>query len=293
MRHENMIYEEYREQIEAAEKRLIDAKADQLKGVRGMIEKKHQGFTQNLVQEVFNLWKDDIIEAKQNLASAGQVAELEARLKACAGQQAENAKKVLARCGAATEQGLRDMCWHEWKSFHEEYLKNKELEDAVKAEEKRIAQFMKDHSQNAQGLLSAMSSSTDTGLVSSSFQAWREYYVEEKRINEYAEVMRQQKSTLNSFGDRNKKGAKNAMERAHEHGLTMLYLKVWGAWRLDTRVEQLLRVHGGRIDGKRQQLLGVQQMFRNFAGQLETSIKASAETDRDLSHGVPHKYRKQ
>ena len=50
------------------------------------------------------------------------------------------------------------------------------------------------------------------------------------------------------------------MERAHEHQLTMLYLKVWGAWRLEVRMEKMLRAHQARIEGKRSQLLGVQSM---------------------------------
>lgn len=291
MRHENAIYEEYREAIEAAEQRLIDAKSEQLKGVRGMIEKKHAGLTQSLVGEVFTAWKEDIEEAKQNLAAAGQVAEMEARLKACADQAAENAKKVLARTGLAGEQGMRDMCFHEWKTFHEDYLKNKELEDAVKEEEKRIAEFKKKHSENAQGLLGAMSASTETGLITGVFQAWKEYYLEEKRINEYAEIMNSQNSKMSAFGDKNKKSAKSAMDRAHEHGLTMLYLKVWGAWRLDTKVEKMLKHHGNRIDGKRQQLLGVQQMFRNFAMQLEQNIQSGADSSRALGDGPPPSYK--
>merc|ERR1719258_230025 len=69
MKIENAIYEEYRDQIEAAEQRLIDAKADQLKSVKGMIEKKHAASQGGLVGEVFNLWRDEILEKKQNLAS--------------------------------------------------------------------------------------------------------------------------------------------------------------------------------------------------------------------------------
>merc|ERR1719398_27437 len=87
MKVENAIYEEYREQIEAAEQRLIDAKADQLKSVKGMIEKKHAGTVQGLIQEVFDAWRDDILEAKGNLASAAEVAALEAKLKAAADHQ--------------------------------------------------------------------------------------------------------------------------------------------------------------------------------------------------------------
>merc|ERR1719454_925579 len=74
MKIENAIYEEYREEIEAAEQRLIDAKADQLKSVKGMIEKKHAASQGGLVGEVFRLWADDILEKKQNLASAEEVA---------------------------------------------------------------------------------------------------------------------------------------------------------------------------------------------------------------------------
>jgi len=49
MKHENAIFEEYREAIEAAEARLIDAKASQLKSVRGMVEKRHAGSKEALV----------------------------------------------------------------------------------------------------------------------------------------------------------------------------------------------------------------------------------------------------
>jgi hypothetical protein len=281
MKVENAIYEEYREQIEAAESRLIDAKAEQLKGVRGLIEKKHAGMGQALVEEVFNLWKDDIMEAKQNVAMQGEVAAMEARLKACADQQSANAKKVLARCGAASEQGLRDMCFHEWLSFHQAYLKNKEEEDAVKAEEKRIAEFMKSHSENAKGLLNNMHAATNTGLMHECLTAWYEYYKDEKAIAEFADVMNGANGKFGTFGERNKKNAKNAMERAHEHGLTMLYLKVFGAWRLEYNMEKVLRKHQNRIDGKRQQLVSVQQMFRNFAKQLESNIQAGND-DMDL-----------
>merc|ERR1719463_92452 len=67
----------------------------------------------------------------------------------------------------------------------------------------------------------------------------------------------------------------------------MLYLKVWGAWRLDFQVEKVLKKHQERIDGKRQQLVSVQQMFRNFAKQLESNIQSGADSNRDLAAGPP------
>merc|ERR1719359_896954 len=123
------------------------------------------------------------------------------------------------------------------------------------------------------------------------FTVWVEYYKEEKAINEYAEVMNGAHGKLSAFGDRNKKGAKSVMERAHEHNLMMLYLKVFGAWRLDTRMEVMLKKHQGRIDGKRQQLVSVQQMFRNFAKQLESNIQSGADSSR-LEAGPPSRSKK-
>merc|ERR1719460_1623350 len=124
------------------------------------------------------LWADEIIEKKANAANAAEVEALEAKLRAAADHQSQSAKRVLARCGAASEQGLRDMCFHEWCTFHQDYMKNKELEDAVKAEEKKIAEFMKSHSENAKGLLNNMHAATNTGLMHEVFQAWCEHYKE-------------------------------------------------------------------------------------------------------------------
>jgi len=39
------------------------------------------------------------------------------------------------------------------------------------------------------------------------------------------------------------------------------------------------RSNQSKVDSKRQQLLQVQQMFRNFAGQLEAQLKGSAGDD--------------
>jgi len=236
MKVENMIYEEYREAIEAAEQRLIDAKADQLKSVKGMIEKKHAGFTTTLTQEVFTLWREEVDEKKGNLASIEKVKELEARLKSCQDHQSQSAKKVLARCGAASDIGLRDMCFHEWVSFHQDYLKNKEFEDQLKESEKRVAEFMKTKSAGAQSVLNNMSNASEAGLLHNVLSAWREYYLDEKRIAEFSEMMNGAQNKMGGFGSRNKKNAHSMMERAHEHQLTMLYLKVWGAWRLEVRM---------------------------------------------------------
>merc|ERR1711957_495796 len=70
------------------------------------------------------------------------------------------------------------------------------------------------------------------------------------------------------------------MERARKHGDDMTALKFFNAWRKDAKTEGTLKQYHAKIDGKRQQLLQVQQMFRNFATQLESGLKENADSAR-------------
>mmetsp|Transcript_119635 Transcript_119635/g.194610 ORF Transcript_119635/g.194610 Transcript_119635/m.194610 type:complete len:173 (+) Transcript_119635:1-519(+) len=135
-----------------------------------------------------------------------------------------------------------------------------------------------------------MAASSDSGLVYECWSAWNNMYLEEKKSNEMAEILNSASSKLGVFGDRNKGSAKSVMQRAADHANNMTLLRHFNAWRLDATVERLLRQNQGRIDSKRQQLLQVQQMFRNFAVQLEAGIKSGADSDRDLALGPPRSF---
>merc|ERR1719316_1442051 len=205
MKHENLIFEEYREQIEEAEKRLIDAKAEQLKGVRSMIERKHAGAEASLVAEVFGIWKDDLMEKKFEKEAAEKIKALEAKFGNMQDQQSANAKKVMARMGAS------------------------------------LAEYMKNKSAGAQSVLNKMSGASDSGLMHNCLGAWQEYVKEIKEENEMAELLAAREGKFGAFGDRNKKSAMSAMDRAHQHQMVMLYLKFWSAWRMDVALSKKIK----------------------------------------------------
>merc|ERR1711887_289537 len=95
---------------------------------------------------------------------------LEARMAAFSKEQSAKSKKVLGRMNAGSDQGLMTMCFTAWVQFIAEYNKNREFEDAVKAEEKKIAEFMKKHTEGAKSVLTRMSASTEAGLISECFK---------------------------------------------------------------------------------------------------------------------------
>merc|ERR1712232_307606 len=88
-----------------------------------------------------------------------------------------------------------------------------------------------------------------------------------------AEALAQAEMKMGGFNSRNKQGAMSATERAAFQQDLMLYTRIFNAWKLDTKMERALLMHGARIDSKRHQLVMVQQMFRNFAVQLESGLK--------------------
>merc|ERR1712048_217334 len=94
-------------------------------------------------------------------------------------EQSANSKKVLGRLNAGTDQGLMTMCFTAWVQFIAEYNKNRAFEDAVKAEEKKIAEFMKKQNEGAKSVLGRMSAATDTGLIQSCFTGWVEVFNEQ------------------------------------------------------------------------------------------------------------------
>merc|ERR1719181_7109 len=82
-----------------------------------------------------------------------------------------------------------------------------------------------------------------------------------------------------SFGARNKQGAMTAGEKAtavKEYGLLNHSMLLWTEY---CKVERLLRYYSTRIEGKKHQLSGLQNMFRNFATQLESGLKDGTPRD--------------
>merc|ERR1719321_1432010 len=82
-----------------------------------------------------------------------------------------------------------------------------------------------------------------------------------------------------AFGERNKKGAMSAGEKAtavKQYGLLVHSMLLWTEF---CKVERLLRYYSNRIESKKHQLQGLQTMFRTFASQLEQGLKDGTPRD--------------
>lgn len=292
MKFENEIRKEYAERIDEAERRLSEYKESRLGNVRGVMMKKAMANEQGLQMDVFRYWKDEAKEQKWNRENVDKVLELNQKLAAMQSSQSENAKKVLMRISMDSENALITMVWQSFVVHHQDYRKNKEMEDQVELAEQRIAVFLKTKSEGARKVLEKMTGSTDSGLIQMCFGAWKETWDDAKKEAEIEAIIASQNMKLAGFKSNSKDSGMNVMDRASHHVEQAILLKIWGCWRLDARMENTRRTYGYKIEAKRSQLVGVQHMFRRFANELEGNLKAGADSSRDLRDGPPRRLQK-
>merc|ERR1712093_135803 len=181
--------------------------------------------------------------------------------------------KVLAQMNAGSDQGLLALTLAAWVQFIAEYNKNKAFEDAVKAEEKKIAEFMKKQNEGAKSVLTRMSAATDSGLVEMCFKGWVEVFTEQKKAYEMEELLAANGGKFNSFNSRNKASAGSAMDRAAAAAEQSTLIVIFWYWKRETRVERMRRYAKDKNTKKKQQLVGVKGLFKNFANELEAGLK--------------------
>merc|ERR1719491_790115 len=178
-----------------------------------------------------------------------------------------------------------------WVQFCEDYKKNKELDDAVKAKEQQIQDLMKKSKEGSKSVLDRMANNSESALIQKVMTAWTEWYVEVKKSNELQEMLNSGSGRFNEFTKRNKASAGNAMDRAAFLQDQATYLAVFNYWKKHVKVERMKLWAKEKNNKKKQQLIGVKGLFKNFASELESGLKdgtpriAAQRSHRSVSSG--------
>jgi len=274
MKKENEIRKEYEVQIEEAERRLFEYRQSQLTNVRGVVERQAKQCEGELVQRCFRAMVEEVEEKKFTAAAGKDIAELEGKLKSMADTQSDNAKKVLGRMNGASDAGLQTYVFQAWQRFCEEYNKNKEMEDAVKASEQKVSQFMKQQNEGAKSVLNRMSMGNDTGLLGTVWKSWNDWIAENKRTQELQAMLESNASKMNDFTGRNKGCAKSTMQKAAEAQEIAITLVIFMYWKKEAKTQAMRRYGKEKNTKRKEQLQGVKGLFKNFANELDGSLKA-------------------
>merc|ERR1719359_1389470 len=123
-----------------------------LTNVRNVLMRKAAEGDAGLMKQVWKSWKDEVQETKREAGSQEAMAAMEAKLAASSAAQMENTKKVMTKMSAGSDNALLKVVITSWMQFLEEYKKNKGEEDAIRAQEKAMEDFMKQKKDGAKAV---------------------------------------------------------------------------------------------------------------------------------------------
>jgi hypothetical protein len=273
MKKENEIRKEYEDQIEAAETRLFEYKQNQLTNVRGVVMRQAAEGQKALVARCFQAIAEELEEKRFRATAGADIEQLEGKLKSMADAQSQNAKKVLGRMTQGSEAALQQYVFQAWQKFCEEYKKNFEFEEALKAQEAKTAAFMEKQNEGAKSVLNRMSSGNDTGLKQMCLKAWIDWVDENKKSREMQEKLQESQDRFSSLTGR-KGSRENAMQRAAKAQDISIQLVIYMYWKKEALVQRMRRYGKEKNTKRKEQLQGVKGLFKNFANELDGSLKA-------------------
>jgi len=293
LKKERDIREEYEEEIRAAEKRLNDYIEKQLGIMRNMLNSQSAAGMQVLLGECFQAFVNEVEDRKREIQNEKDMEALNKSIKDFGAEQSAKSKKVLARMNAGSDQGLVSLCLSAWVQFIEEYKKNKEVEDAVKQKEKMVADFMAKQNEGAKSVLTRMSNGNDSALIQTCMKAWIDFYLEQKKANELTEMMNKNGDKFKSFNSHNKGAAMTSNQRIAASQDEQVIIIILLFWKQRVKTELMKQWAKEKNAKKKQQLIGVKGLFKNFANELESGLKegtprveaAALKARRDTSPG--------
>jgi hypothetical protein len=186
--------------------------------------------------------------------------------------QKEKAGQFMTRMASGNDASLKNLCLEAWIKFHQDYLKDKELEDQVKASEAAFKSHMDAKKDEAKQVLDRMLASSDNGLLQLIMQNWAQYYQEEKKQKELEYTLADSQNKFKSLNARQKAGAANVQGRVNEQIKMNLCLRVLNCWIVETKGNRVENHYNSKYESKRRQLHGVQNLFKSFAMQLEQNL---------------------
>mmetsp|Transcript_78444 Transcript_78444/g.243272 ORF Transcript_78444/g.243272 Transcript_78444/m.243272 type:complete len:538 (+) Transcript_78444:79-1692(+) len=273
MKEEAAIRKEYEEEITKAHKQLMEYKAAQLANVKKVLNRTSAESNITLISNVVNALKSEAKSIQTAREAKAEMSALDQQLKSFSETSAKNAKNVMARVSAGSDEGLRATAFNGWAQYFQNYKKDKEMNDAVRAAEMKVESFMKKQKDGAKSVLQRMQQASTSGLISSVFQAWSEAVDDAKQEQEMESALHAKSSKLTAFSNRNKGSAKNASHRKAQLEEQSMLILAFLSWVRIHKCERMIHFGKEKTNKRKQELTNVKGLFKKFATELEGSLQ--------------------
>mmetsp|Transcript_18823 Transcript_18823/g.34115 ORF Transcript_18823/g.34115 Transcript_18823/m.34115 type:complete len:562 (-) Transcript_18823:63-1748(-) len=269
---ENAIRANFEKRLTDAEDAYIQYKAGQISNISGVLLRAAMEENNTLLAGVIKVWSDEIASKNMDEESKAKMKQVEEKLQKMAESQTANAKRVMARMAGSNDKTLLSLCVQAWQKFTYDYHREKELEDAVKRKEQEVKEHLAAKKEETKAVLNRMLGASEAGLKSLMMQNWIQYYTDEKKAKEMEAALLDVDVKLKALNLRQTQNARGVQTRINDQIATNILMRVWGHWLLETKANRISNYYTDKLEKKRRQLNGVQQLFRSFSKQLEENL---------------------
>jgi len=270
-----LLREKYENELQEAEALLYKHQEKQLAGVRQMLMNKVRETDRGLVDCCISSWYDVVKGIKRDGDTKTELEALQARMADFHSEAKSRQMKVFGRLAGDRDQAVLVLAMSSWTSFHQDFHRDQEHEEAVKKAQAALNEHLKGKKDETKKLLNKMSASTDSGLVAQVWNAWLVMTEEGRKGRQLDEQMKSSDCRLKAMLANTKGKAFGVATRTNEQVNENLLLRVLSAWMIEYKVAHVDKYYQKKISGKRQQLNKVHTLFKDFANQLETGLKAN------------------
>lgn len=266
-------------QIRMLEQKLFDAKERQLMGIKRALLKSHGNENEQLLSMCFKTWIKDVEVRRAEGDTQARVQAAKQRMASMQNSQKENAGKMMTRMAGDAKDALMGMCVQAWAQFSADYKKNKDYEDKVKAAEQALNEHLAKKMEDARAVMDRLCGCTDTGLIALAMQNWAAIVGELKAERLHADELMQGNVRLKGLQSQQLGNVRGVQNRVNEQMDMNVCLRVFQVWLFESKLRRVAVHFESRINGKRKQLAGIQNLFQSFASQLEQGLQDNDDDD--------------
>lgn len=265
---------------------MIQFKAGQISNISGVLLRAAMEENATLLAGVVKVWSDEISSHKLDEESQAKLKLVEDKLAHMAESQTAKAKNFMTKMAAGNDKTLCELVVQSWVQFVYEYNKEKEMEDAVKRKEAEVQAHLKNKKEDTKQVLNRMIGASDKGLQALMMQNWVQFYTDEKKAKEMEAALLDVDVKFKALNLRQTQNARGVQTRINDQIAMNITMRVFGNWLLETKTNRVTNWFTHKIESKRRQLQGVQDLFKRFAMQLEQNLGAEESSGRTARSGA-------
>jgi cell division septum initiation protein DivIVA len=274
------IHDKFKKEIADAEEALFQFKQKQLHISRSMLTRGAAQGDGAIQQLCLTNWYNYVVKEGHNKDMEKRLEEAQAKLKNAKDSAKKASQATMARMCSGNNATLLDFCYQGWKNAMAELKADKQIDALAKKAEQQYKDFMAKKSAEARGVLDRMSSGSDSGLLHVMLSNWGDFVKESKKEKEMEAIVQGHNDRFKSLNLKQKGAAKSVASRANDLEQECILSTFFHSWATETKVENVIKHYGNKLDAKKHQLDAVQTMFRSFANQLEQGIGNTPRTQR-------------